>query len=199
MQVRVTQLEQFRLYQEDEELSLGWLLNRLSGQAETTEKMQAGTAFHKAIELAIEGELGTLASGDYRFDFNCDCVVQVPTLKELEITKQYGDLTVVGHTDGIIGKEVIDYKTTQQFDPDRLMSGYQWRYYLDMLDCDSFCWQVFVVRDFGPPGTYEVKDVHTLRQKRYPGLHDDCLRLANEYAQLMRSIEKQEFELCSSI
>ena len=179
--IRVTSLEQFRIWKEDDDLDVGWLLTRLLGKEAPSDVMLAGTAFHSALEHASEGVLDTLAFGDYRFDFNCDAEVQIPTLKELEITKQYGDLLVTGHVDGLIGKEITDYKTTGQFDPDRYMESYQWRYYLDMCDCDRFRWQVFVISEFGPPCCYEVKQIHQLAQVRYPGMDQDCARLAQEY------------------
>lgn len=179
--VRVTNLEQFRIWRDDEELEVGWLLARLRGDDAPSEAMQAGTAFHAALESAPECELGTLASGDYRFDFNCDCEIPIPTLKELAIEKQYGNLLVTGHVDGLIGREVVDYKTTSQFDPDRYLAGYQWRFYLDMLNADRFRWEIFVLAEFGPEYCYSVKQAHRLMQSRYPNLHDDCMKLAREY------------------
>lgn len=187
---RVTGLEQFRIWAEDEDLDLGWILNRILGKDEPSDAMKAGTAFHAALEHAGEAELGALAFGDYRFDFNCDSTVVLPTLRELEIQKLYGDLLVTGHVDGVTGKEVVDYKTTGQFDPDRYMESYQWRFYLDMLDCDTFRYEVFVISEFGPPCCYEVKQVHSLTQKRYPGLHEDCARLAREYSSFISNIQQ---------
>lgn len=181
LSVSVTNLESFRQWEEDEDLDLQWLLDRLQDKEETP-AMSIGKAFHRAMENLTVGERNVLTDGDYRFDLNCDAEIFVPTLEEMSIQKQYGDLTVRGRVDALSGKEVTDYKSTQQFDPDRLMFGYQWRYYLDMTDCDSFCWKVFVLKEFGGPGCYEVRDVHTLRQKRYPDMHTDCARLAARYS-----------------
>lgn len=183
LNVRVTALEQFRLFQEDDDLDVGWLLTRLLGKEPPSDAMLAGTAFHSALEQAQEGNLASLSFGNYLFDFNCDSEIQIPTLKELEIQKQYGDLLVTGHVDGLTGKEVVDYKTTAQFDADRYMSGYQWRYYLDILDAKRFRWEVFVISDFGPPFCYEVKQCHRLIQVAYPGIHEDCAQLAHDYYQ----------------
>lgn len=181
LRLRVTELEAFRVWRKDEELDAGWLFTRLLGQEPPSDAMQAGTAFHSALECAGEGDLTTLAYGKYRFDFACDSIVPISTVKELEIEKQYGDLLVTGHVDGLIGKEVVDYKTTGQFDPDRYMNSYQWRYYLDILEADRFRWEIFVISEFGQPFCYSVRQHHTLIQARYPGLHEDCERLAREY------------------
>lgn len=179
--VRVTNLEQFRIWKEDEDLELGWILTRLLGKEPPSDAMLAGTAFHSAIEQASESELGCLVFGDYRFDVNCDCEIVVPTFKELAIEKQYGDLLVTGHVDGLIGKEVVDYKTTGQFDADRYMTSFQWRFYLDILEANRFRYEVFVISDFGPPKCYEVKQHHRLVQNRYPELTRDCEQLTQEY------------------
>lgn len=122
-----------------------------------------------------------MVTDKYRFDFNCDCEISALDIKELPAEKMYGDLLVRGRIDGIQGREITDYKTTSQFDPDRLFEGYQWRFYLDMLDCDRFRWEVFVLDERGE-GRYEVRQAHRLVQFRYPNLHEDCERLAKEYS-----------------
>lgn len=189
LSVRVTDLEQFRIWRDDEDMEVGWLLNRLLRKEAPTSLMKAGTAFHSAIEGAGRGVLATLSLGDYRFDFNCECELPEPAVKELEVQKQYGDLLVIGHVDGLIGKEVIDYKTTGQFDPARYLEGYQWRFYLDLLDANTFRWEVFVMSEFGAAMAvgernlecFTIREVHRLVQFRYPNLHEDCLRLARDY------------------
>src|SRR5882672_5216622 len=113
LSVSVSNLEMFRIWAEDEDLELGWLLKRLLGKEPPTPSMEAGTAFHSALEQAGECELGALAFGDYRFDFNCEVVVPMPTIKELSVQKIYGNLEVRGRVDGVSGKEVVDYKTTE--------------------------------------------------------------------------------------
>lgn len=192
LSARVSHLEQFRIWKDDEDLSMEWLQHRIRGDEEPSDAMKAGTAFHAALEKIGLCQVNSLVIGDYRFDFNCECTIALPKIRETRVERQYGNLLVNGTVDAIIGKEVTDYKTTGQFDPDRYMSGYQWRFYLDMMECDTFCWQVFVIREFGPPGCYEVRDVHTLRQARYPQMHDDCQQLVDEYYSVLRgeSIQK---------
>jgi len=190
LSVSVSNLECYRVWSEDEDLDLGWLLTRLLGKEPPTESMEAGTAFHSALEQASVGELGALAFGDYRFDFNCDCTIAIPSIRELPVQKMYDDLEVRGRVDGVWGKKVVDYKTTGQFDPDRFMESYQWRFYLDMLDCDEFQWDAFVLAEFGPPKCYEVRQFHRLVQRRYPNLQEDCARLAREYSHFISNIQQ---------
>jgi hypothetical protein len=173
----VSNLDTYRWWKAEEDLGLDWLLIRLRGEEET-EAMRLGQAFHAALELA-DGTADTLIYDGVQFDINCDCEITVPTVREMPIEKMYGNLIVRGRVDGLVGSEVIDYKTTERFDADRLMEGYQWRFYLDMLKADSFCWKVFVLRPFGLG--YEVREFHTLRQKRYPGMSQDCADLAADF------------------
>jgi hypothetical protein len=184
--ISVSNLEFFRAWAEDEEMPLEMLVKRLSGTDLQSDAMKAGNVFHEALEHAGEGELGTLALGEYRFDFNCDCNIEKLEIHELSVEKLYdfGNLLVRGRVDGLNGKEVTDYKTTTNFDADRLMNGYQWRYYLDILECDSFKWEIFVIKERAEY-SYEVKQHHTLRQKRYPDLADDCERLARQYSEFI--------------
>jgi hypothetical protein len=185
LQVSVSNLDFFRAWKDDEEMPVGVLIERLSGKEPPSPSMEAGNAFHEALEQVKEGELGTLVTEKYRFDFNCDSEIADLSIRELHISKQYGDLLVTGRVDGIQGREVTDYKTTSQFDADRLMGSYQWRFYLDMLDCDRFRWEVFVLAERGE-FCYEVTQAHRLIQFRYPALHEDCARLAKEYSVFAR-------------
>lgn len=188
MQASVTNLELFRSWQQDEDLSLEWLLRRIRGEEPPTDAMLAGRAFHEALEKLQAPEANTLLSSDYRFDFNCLAEIPAPQLREVSVEKQYGDLLVRGRADCWMGRQIVDFKTTQQFDAERLLEGYQWRFYLDMTDCDLFSWKVFVMREFGGPGCYDVHQVHSLEQRRYPGLHDDCQRLAQQYTAVLGSV-----------
>jgi hypothetical protein len=190
-EVRVTQLDAFRIWQETEDLGMDWLLPRILGKQEETPEMAAGTALHQALEtIEIPGEVNTVFSGEYRFDFNCACEVVLPTIRESEFAKQYGDVYVTGHVDGLIGNMVVDYKTTGQFDWDRYMESYQWRFYLDMSGCDQFLYQVFVIKPFGPEKCFSIVDTHQIKQFRYPELHQDCEQLVRAYRQVV--IEHQE-------
>lgn len=179
--VSVSTLDLFRMWNESEDLDLQWLMQRLLSK-EQTEQMKAGEAFHAALEaIGHEAELNSLAHGDYRFDFNCDAEINLTAFREQWIRKQYDGVLVRGRVDAVWGKHITDYKTTADFDPDRYMFGYQWRLYLDMTGCDKFTWKVFVMREFGPPGCYEINQFHELSQKRYPDLEKDCEELIHQY------------------
>lgn len=189
LRASVSNVELFRSWRNDEELDMEWLLRHLRGEEPQSPQMMAGEAFHKAIENANLGETAELVSEPYRFYIQCEGSVELPPYRELKIDKQYGDLLVRGRVDGLKAKTVTDYKTTGQFDADRLLEGYQWRFYLDMLECDTFIWKVFVLREFDNAYAYDVTQTHELTQKRYPGMAEDCHRLAADYAEFARANE----------
>lgn len=183
MQARVSHIESFRQWKGKDELDIGWLAQRVFGDEETP-AMRAGTAFHKALELAEYGEYENLSANGYTFQFGCDCELQVPKIREIRGFKKYGELEVTGQCDGVDGRLVLDYKTTANCDSerfDRLMSGYQWRYYLDIFNADVFLWHIFEIREMDDPNSYLVSNYHQLEQRRYPDLHSDCAKLADEY------------------
>ena len=194
--ISVSSLELYRTWRADDELGLEWLLRRLRGEEPQTQAMAAGEALHKALEDCSLGEVTELRSGDYRFYVQCDSSIELPQARELKIEKDYDGLVVRGRVDGLTGSQIIDYKTTANFDADRLLEGYQWRYYLDMLDADRFLWKVFVLREFGDFAeggelmhTYAIDQVHELKQYRYEGLEQDCQDLAADFWGFARELD----------
>lgn len=186
--ISVSSLELYRTWRQSEGLDLEWLLRRLRGEEPQTEPMKAGEALHKVFETADLGELMNAEANGYKFYFLCECAIELPTVRELSFEKQYGELTVRGRVDALSAKTVTDYKSTGQFDADRLLEGFQWRYYLSMTGCDTFIWKVFVIseRYFQE---YEVTQVHELKQHRYPALEDECHQLAADFLQFVRELE----------
>lgn len=177
----------FRRYLEDEDFDLGVLVAQLRKQTEPTELMRAGSAFHKALELAPAGEFDTLEADGFTFALKCDAELPLSPIRELSVTKDYpaGEhvVHVRGRVDEINGTEIVDHKTTGRFDPETLSDGYQWRFYLDMLNGASFRWNVFELRaSTTTPGLYTVSDVHPLTQYPYPGMQEDILKLVRRFA-----------------
>lgn len=186
MIARVSNLEAFRYWRESEDAELEPLLAQLRGDMEPSPPMLAGTALHKALEVAEPGEIDVLTAPGYKFLIECDVTLALPTIRELRGWKWYGPLHVTGQVDALEGKRVEDHKTTARFDADRYLAGYQWRLYLDIFEADVFRWNVFELRriDDDPESecaVYSVYGHHTLEQYRYPGLHQDCAALAADY------------------
>lgn len=186
MTFRVSEVESFRQWRDDEDADLEKLLARMRGQTEASEAMLAGTAFHKALELAPLGSATELHALGYTFKFVDEFEIAIPTIRELRAGKTYhGDgysLTVSGQLDAIEGRRVEDHKTTGRFDPERYIGGYQWRLYLSIFGADHFRWNVFEIAVTDDPLTWEVFASHRLEQYRYPGMERDCERLVHDLA-----------------
>ena len=180
MLARVSSLETFRRWRQDEDATLEDIIARLT-DFKPTAAMLAGTAFHKALELATPGDYDTLEADGYTFLLP-DAELELPAVRELRAYADYGPLRVTGKVDCLDGLRIDDHKTTASFRPDGYLEGYQWRFYLDIFGVDRFRWNVFEITPVrGVEFVYNVKPPHILEQVRYPGLHDDCARLAAEF------------------
>ena len=201
LSVSVSNLDYFRSWRADEDADLDALLRRLRGEEPQTEAMKAGEALHTALENGQICDTAELSADGYRFYVQCEATIELPEIREHKIEKPFGDLLVRGRVDAITNltlsriSRVTDYKTTSQCDPERYLDGYQWRYYLEMTGCDWFTWKVFVLKEYGdlPDGTrtYEITQFHELSQHRYPGMAEDCARLAADYLDFVRQIGEE--------
>ena len=181
MIARVSNIEAFRRWRLDEDQTPADLVDWLTA-GEPSEAMLAGTAFHKALETAEPGEFAQLSAHGYTFLFPEDAAIALPQVRELRCYADYGPLKVTGQVDALYGRRVEDHKTTGYFSADTYLEGCQWRFYLDIFGADVFRWNVFQITPVrGEPKTYTVAPPQLLEQVRYPGLHDDCARLAADY------------------
>lgn len=146
---------------------------------EPSEAMKVGTAFHKAIELAQDGDHEEFEANGYRFILP-DAELSVPAIREMRAFGHYGRLEVTGQVDAIHGQIVFDHKTTSKFDPERYLDGCQWKFYLDLFGADQFQWNIFVLKE-EEEFVYRVAEPQLLKAYRYPGLHADCERLAADF------------------
>lgn len=179
MRVSATELDALRYYRDSEDAELEPLLAQLRRTLPPTEPMLAGRAFHKALELAVPGEVGVLEAEGYRFEIAADVEIDLPDVRELKATREYlidGEpVTLVGMVDAIHGRRVDDHKTTSRFDAERFLTGLQWRVYLEVFGADEFRWNVFEWRDVDPK-VYIVHAFHSLTAYRYPGMGVDVER-----------------------
>lgn len=191
MVFRVSEVESFRQFMQDEEAELDHFLARMRGQVPPSPAMEAGTAFHKALEEAITGlEVTSIEANGYTFTFAGNFTVELPAIREVRASKTWivdGEpVTISGQLDCIHGKRVEDHKTTSRFDPDRYLTGYQWRLYLTIFGGDCFRWNVFEIAEKDHPLEWEVFAQHRLEQYRYPDMEADCERLVQRLARFAR-------------
>ena len=183
MLARVSNVDSFRRWREDEDQSVDDLVQWITTD-NPSEAMLAGTAFHAAIEVCQPGDFETIEANGYTFLLP-DAEIALPAIRELRAYKAYGDLTVTGCVDCLEGKRIEDHKTTGRVDHERYLAGYQWRFYLDIFEADRFRWNVFPIREIKPK-VYQVSQPEILEVCRYPGMHEDCARLAADYLEFAR-------------
>lgn len=201
MQARVSNIEALRqwknwrpLFDGQEEPTVEDLVRFITTD-EPSEAMKAGTAFHKAMELAQDGSHDTFEANGYRFLLP-DAEITLPPIREMRAYKDYGALTVTGQVDAVQGRTVFDHKTTGKFDPERYLDGCQYKFYLELFNADIFQWNVFEIKEIEPQ-TYRVSKPHILRAYRYPEMADDCRRLADDFYEFA-SLHLKEYHPCAA-
>lgn len=185
MLARVSNIEAYRqwknwqpLFDGQEEPTVEDLV-RIITTDEPSEAMKAGTAFHKAMELAGDGSHDTFEASGYRFILP-DAELELPAIREMRAYGTYGGLTVTGQVDAAEGRIITDHKTTSKFDPERYLNGCQWKFYLDLFGADEFRWNVFVLKEL-EERVYSVAAPQTLTAHRYPEMRAHCQELAADY------------------
>lgn len=177
---RVSHLAAFARWREDEESDAGWLVNQILSNEET-EAMRKGTAFHKALEIAVEGEYDSIERDGYTFHFTGQFELSLPATREMRVGKDYGGLIVSGQCDAIAGKTIYDHKSTEYFDAEKYLTGWQHRFYLDLFGADRFIWYVWEMNQMDESGHYNVHTLHPLTQYRYAGMDRELRALAADF------------------
>lgn len=198
---RVSNVEAFRQWEVTEDADTAQLIERICGLGGPSPAMLAGTAFHKCLETAVAGiDYDSLTAQGHRFTFPGEFAVELPRVRELRASRVYmvdgAPIRISGQVDCIEGRRVDDHKTTSRFDPDRYLTGYAWRLYLDIFAAREFRWNVFEMVEVEsktegegfelPPIEYEITAQHRLTQYAYPALEADCLALVTRFARFVR-------------
>lgn len=177
-------------------------LATLRGEFRQIESAKYGECFHAIIEgtampcnhvIAVQGhEEETIGGYQWKDIFIPDSQAQHAIayreahalgVPEFSVTKKYWtkdfDLIVTGKVDRLIGNWIRDTKTKYS-SPDiqeDYINSMQWRFYLEMLELDTFWYDIFQV------GGYEVaadclkakiKPLEPLMLKRYPDMSGEC-------------------------
>lgn len=190
MTATVSRLDSFRYWRGNEDATTEDWINELN--APPNHRMDVGAAFQTVLEkMSVGGEFSNCAADGISFNFKCDAAI--PQLHPVYGKKQYAQVLVSGRAGIVDGKRVEVFKTTKRFEAERRQDDYQWRLLLDLFDADEFVWNIFVIVPNNPDETsYDVVDYHRLTATRYPGLHDDCVSLVNDYHGIMSSIPEED-------
>lgn len=198
MRLSVTNLDAYRRYCRDEDVTLESLLAQLRRETPPTPAMMAGRAFHAALEN-LRDDADVIDQDDHRFRFQIDSALYLPPIRELKgevvLPTSVGDVTLVGIVDGLHGTEVYDHKLSASFDAERYANSYQWRCYLTMFGGEKFTYNVFVGK-VDDSGDWVIYDLHRLPFYAYPAMRGDVLKAVDEFAQFWRShMEQPALEL----
>ena len=180
MRATVSNIDAFREWREDPEADLPALIARMRS-TEATEPMLRGRAFAKCLQAAVLGQSDTLTADGYTFAFTGDFEIEHFPRREESREKDYGGIIVPGRCDRVLGKLIMDDKTTEYFEIERYLEKYQWRFYLDIWQADWFLWNVWECKKMDEPKAYCVHKMHRISQYRYPRLEADCKELAYEF------------------
>jgi hypothetical protein len=196
LRVSATDIDQLRYFHDTDDMELADLIARLKHLMPSSEAMEAGTALHKALELAEAGDHKGFEADGFTFSFDTEAEIDLPPIREMKATREYlvDDVvvTLVGKVDGIHGKRIDDHKFTAQFDADRYLDTYQWRLYLEVFGADMFRWNIFEARESAPKN-YIIRNVHKLVMHRYPGMADDVERELRAFVMFARDHLPERF------
>ena len=193
----VSDLDLYRAYKQDEDFDLAVFMAQLRRQTAKTGAMERGIAFAKAMQNANLGETSVLTAEGHTFAFTCDVEIEAWPRREEKREKDYGGVIVSARCDRVMGNIIADDKTTENYDAEKYMDKYQYRYYMDIWQADEFRWHIWECRALKNPGEWEVYAHHLLKQYRYPGMEADCAELAHEFANFASTVGWQGRETSS--
>lgn len=204
--ISVTSLEKFRRYMNNVS---DWdteeaLIETLKGLFTGNDKTKTGSAYHKIIEgdFSLVKESGIVYADGFAFSMeqalpalnfraeHMGMVHEIPVSKIYEV----GDINiqVSGRLDGVEGIEIRDTKTKYKtINFQEYMESCQWKFYLDMLQLDTFHYDVFEVKGFDSlPGTTPIflpgvqfMPCESITCYSYSSMEADCHRLLNDFMQ----------------
>lgn len=195
IRVSVTEVDGLRYYMDNDNADLAKTLAELRREAEPSDPLLRGRAFHKVLEELRDTEETVIDDGDgYVFDFSkIDMTLPLGDIREVktEHLMHIGDIEVclVGKVDVLEGLIIQDHKYTKEFVPDRYPSSFQGKAYLDMFGCNQMIWNVFIGNEkVGKDGKHycQVRDLHQISTYRYTGMEDDVRDGVREFVEFAR-------------
>lgn len=193
IRISATSLEAFRRWKANPDAGLDEIVSYLLKRTAPTEAMAAGSAFHRVLENATQGELGVVTQDGFTFDFTqMDGEIALPETREHKLTRQdfiSGEpVTFVGVVDAMDTLAIYDHKLTGSPDPENYTDSLQWRCYLDWFSAKKFTYNLFSkYQPAGRPGTYVIKQFMPVSFYVYPDMHRDVMQAAGEFVDFVKS------------
>ncbi|MDR0219229.1 MAG: hypothetical protein LBI71_10155 [Enterobacteriaceae bacterium] len=192
IRLSATNIEAYRRWSANPDTEVNELVDYLLKRTEPTEAMEAGSAFHKVLENSAQGELTTVESGRFLFDFTeMDGELALPDIRERKLEKPFvvdGEpVTFVGVVDAMDTTTIYDHKLTAQLNPENYTDSMQWRCYLDWFGLSRFTYNLF--HKYQParePGLYKIKEFMPVTFYSYPDIHSDVMNVASGLVQFIK-------------
>ncbi|MBK4119374.1 hypothetical protein JHE03_24135 [Pluralibacter gergoviae] len=193
IRISATNLEAFRRWKANPDTGLEEIVNYLMKRTPPTEAMAAGSAFHRVLETATQGELSVVTQDGFTFDFTqMDSEISLPETRERKLTRQdviNGEpVTFVGVVDAMDFTAIYDHKLTGSLDPENYTDSLQWKCYLDWFGANKFTYNLFAkYQPAARPGVYVIKQFMPVSFYAYPDMHRDVMQAAGEFVDFVKA------------
>lgn len=195
-----------------------FLLNFFGMGTVVAKTANAGTAFHKAIELygidKLKGNTLSVANDPreqlendtskvWSVSVNHDIIlsdIEIPKIKEISINGVIDDISMFGRIDGIDFDTVYDLKTTSAKNfvtsYDKYRDSWQWKIYLVMTERERFIYDIFLIEPTYKynKGYLVQKDIFISDHSRYhfniyPSMKSEVAKMIRECYEFLISCE----------
>jgi len=207
LKINVTSLNNVSAYMKDE-IEVGDLIERLTGEYKPTALMKIGESFHAVLESPYsyyDKAKSLYVCGGYEFTvsdvLHASKVIPQEAIYELSVDKIYSvnghDILVTARVDAIYGRYIYENKTTfSTFSFDRYYDSMQWRYYLDMMDGERMYYNIFCMKEpLEDSRLVTLRSIERFYFKPYPSLADDIKSNLSDFITVIEDIGiKDRFE-----
>jgi hypothetical protein len=195
MRVAVTELDAYRNYKANgTQEAFDQLIHRLLYRSRGTLWMEAGSAFHSALEVQQPCDNVTeLRHDGYLFTISPEISVtlDLPPVRECWCRGYYTidgiEVILTGKVDAAFGKRIDDHKLMGRFNPLAMLETYQWRAYLMLMGCNVFRWNCFIYSADERAECFMIQEIQTFECYRYPGMEADVLAELADFVRFVRA------------
>lgn len=198
LKISVSRIDTFKKYQAYEWFTFEKLEEQITKPFIKTEEMDRGTDFHSLIEnhKSIEAEdgffIGELTKAKFDEKRIRDYVIPEMELSEFDLFEESNykiynakeKVCVTGRADILSVNKVIDIKTMNSASFSDTNYEYyhhsmQWKFYLDMFDCDEFLYKIFPTIYDKKTNIVEIMDCIPIEFRRSANLQDELTESLN--------------------
>ena len=196
MRISVTDLDSWEFYKHGTKfdgspfLTLDDYVLRLRRMEHPSPAAATGRLVHEFLETLGDTPHARFVS------VKCDIALERPDAVEVPVTREWRvcgiPVVLSGRVDAIVGRTVVDYKTSRRApDYEALSGAWQWRAYLAMLpECDRFRYDCFQVADAqaGRVESVEIRKRESFELPRHSGIESEVEGQLSSYVDFLRHL-----------